>query len=109
MFNKNAKRGRQSFIMLLWFKHCEKYAPILLDQIEDDFVRGHIIEGLNKMKASGYTEIVKKYTNDKTTWIKNQAKKYIENWKIKDLQLLDIFHLLSSEQNVQECDATKVK
>ncbi len=62
------------------------------------------------MKASGYTEIVKKYTNDKTTWIRNQAKKYIEKlWKIKDLQLLDIFHLLSSEQNVQECDATKVK
>ena len=40
---------------------------------------------------------------------KSSKKIYREIWKIKDLQVLDIFHLLSSEQNVQECDATKAK
>ena len=79
--NKNAKRGRQSFIMLFGYQHCSEYADLLIKQIDDNFVNGHIIEGLNKMKVRKFGSIVKPFTTDKTTWIRKQAKKYIENNK----------------------------
>lgn len=78
--NRNSKRGRQSFIMLLWNKDCQLYADKIISQLDDKFVYGHIIEGLNKMKASGYVGIVKPYCDDKITWIKNQAKKYVDQY-----------------------------
>jgi hypothetical protein len=78
--NRKAKRGRESFIMLLWYKHCQKYAQLLIEQIDDDFVRGHIIKGLNKMQASNFIEIVTNYKNDNNTWIRNEAKKYINKY-----------------------------
>ena len=78
--NRNAKRGRQSFIMLLWYKHCAEYAGLLAAQLEDRSVKGHIIEGLNKMKAGQFTSLVEPFTQDKTTWIRNQAKKYIREF-----------------------------
>lgn len=78
--NRNSKRGRQSFIMLLWNEDCKVYAEKLISQLDDKFVYGHIIEGLNKMKASGYVNLVKPYCVDKITWIKNQAKKYVDQY-----------------------------
>jgi hypothetical protein len=78
--NENAKRGRQSFIMLFWFKHCEPYSSRIITQINDDFVTGHVIQGLNKMKASGYLEIVRPFTNHKIAWIRNQAKKFVSQF-----------------------------
>ena len=78
--NRNAKRGRQSFIMLFRYQHCSEYADLLIKQIDDNFVNGHIIEGLNNMKVGKFGSIVKPFTTDKTTWIRNQAKKYIEKY-----------------------------
>ena len=78
--NRNAKRGRQSFIMLLWYKHCAEYAGLLAAQLDDRSVKGHIIEGLNKMKAGQFTDLVAPFTQDKTTWIRNQAKKYMQTY-----------------------------
>ena len=46
----------------------------------DDFVNGHIIEGLNKMKAEQFVSLVEPYTTDKNTWKRNQAKKYIKGY-----------------------------
>ncbi|MBN7811805.1 hypothetical protein J0A68_12680 [Algoriphagus sp. H41] len=76
--NRNAKRGRQSFIMLLWSKNYAEYADKLVSQIDDKFVYGHIIEGLNKMKSPYYLKQVRPFCSDKTTWIRKQAKKYID-------------------------------
>ena len=78
--NRNAKSGRQSFIMLLWFKHCEKYSGLLVKHLDDVNVRGHIIQGLNKMQANGYGKLIEPFTSDKTTWVKKQAKLYIEKF-----------------------------
>jgi hypothetical protein len=75
--NRNAKRGRQSFIILFWNKHCREYAPQLITQIQDEFVCGHIIEGLNKMHAEGFSEMIREFTQCKVSWIRNQAKKYL--------------------------------
>ncbi len=78
--NRNSKSGRESFIMLLWYKHNQKYAERLASLIEDKYVYGHIIEGLNKLQVEGYCEKVSKFTNDKRTWIKKQAIKYVEKY-----------------------------
>ena len=78
--NKNSKKGRESFIMLLWYKHNEKYAERLASLIDDKYVYGHIIEGLNKLQIEGYCEKVSKFTNDERKWIKKQANKYVEKY-----------------------------
>ena len=78
--NRNSKRGRQSFIMLLWNKSNARYAERLIKQLDDKSVYGHIIEGLNKMKVPGYSTSIKPFSLDKTTWIRNQAKKYLQQY-----------------------------
>ena len=78
--NKNSKKGRESFIMLLWYKHNQKYAERLASLIDDKYVYGHIIEGLNKLQIEGYCEKVSKFTNDERKWIKKQANKYVEKY-----------------------------
>ena len=78
--NRNAKRGRQSFIMLFWNKDSTQYAEKLVSQLDDNFVNGHIIEGLNKMKVPYYVSQVKPFCVNKTTWIRKQANKYIEKY-----------------------------
>jgi len=78
--NRNAKRGRQTFIMLFWNKDSTQYADKLVNQLDDNFVAGHIIQGLNKMKVPYYVSQVKPFCIDKTNWIRKQANKYIEEY-----------------------------
>ena len=78
--NKNSKRGRESFIMLLWYKHNQKYAEQLVGLINDKYVYGHIIEGLNKIQIEGYCKEVSPYKTDEFNWIRKQAKKYVEKY-----------------------------
>ena len=79
--NRNAKRGRQSFIMLLWNKHGRQFSNKLVEHLDDKCVDGHIIEGLNKMKIDGYVSLVQPFCNDKVNWIRKQAIKYVETFK----------------------------
>lgn len=76
--NRNAKRGRQSFILLFGYKSCAEYADLFVRQLDDIFVRGHILEVLNKMKVPHYVSLVMPYITDEETWIRNQAKKYVK-------------------------------
>ncbi len=41
--NANAKRGRQSFVMLLGYKSCQVHAATVAAQINDPNVTGHVI------------------------------------------------------------------
>ena len=66
--------------MLFGYKHCSEYADLLVKQIDDNSVNGHIIEGLNKMKVGQFVSLVEPYKTNKITWIRNQAKKYIEEY-----------------------------
>jgi len=79
--NRNAKRGRQSFIMLFCFKHCAEYAPMIITQVDDKFVEGHVILAINKMHATGYRNLIAKFCESKNTWIRNEAKKYMASHK----------------------------
>ena len=62
--NPNAKRGRQSFIMLLGYKHCFTYGDKLITQINDCGVYGHVIYTLLKMRAYNFTKEIKPFLNN---------------------------------------------
>lgn len=76
--NKKAKRGRQSFIILMGSTKFSQYAKDIVSQLSDPAVSGHVIDTLIKMKAADYKEEVSQFLENETTWIRNKAKKYCE-------------------------------
>jgi hypothetical protein len=78
--NEKAKRGRQSFIMLLGYAVCAQFAPDISRQLSDPHVAGHAIDTLSKMHCADYVEAIKPYASDKTAWIRNKAKQYVEKY-----------------------------
>lgn len=81
-----AKRGRQSFVLLLGKKVYGKYAEEIVSLLNDTDVEGHVICTLYKMGAGQYTHLVRPFLNHKRTWIKNDAKRYIAKF---DLTLVE--------------------
>ena len=79
--NINAKRGRQSFIMLLGNVKHLKYSAELIKQLNDDNVDGHIIDTIYKMKFYGFTKEIKPFIDHKIIWIRNLAKKYCKKYE----------------------------
>ena len=75
--NKNAKRGRQSFVMLLGKNRYNEYADKVVGLLSDEDVDGHVISTLYKMGTTEYQEFVKPFLNSKYAWIRNEAKRYI--------------------------------
>ena len=63
--------------MLFWNKQYSEYVEPLLTQVDDEFVTGHVLEAILKMKTSGYNDLMRQYTNHKITWIRNVAKRYL--------------------------------
>ena len=79
--NKKAKRGRQSFVMLLGKKIYCSYARRLVSLLDDNDVDGHTIDTLYKMGAAEYIELIRPFLTHKQTWIKNEAKRYIQKYE----------------------------
>lgn len=75
--NRNSKRGRQPFIMLLGYKFCRHHAKEISAQIDDPFVDGHVIMTLRKMRAEGYSIQTRPFLNSSVSWVRNEAKKYL--------------------------------
>lgn len=75
--NKNAKRGRQSFVLLLGKKRYIEYASKIADLLSDDDVDGQTINTLYKMGTTEYQELIKTFLNHNRSWIRNEAKRYI--------------------------------
>lgn len=80
--NPKAKRGRQSFVMLLSRKRYFAYADRLVSLLRDVDVSGHVLDSLYKMRALQYQEEVKLLLNSEYTWISNLAKRYIEKSRL---------------------------
>ena len=83
--NIRAKRGRQSFVMLLGKKRYLSYADSIASVLTDEDIDGHIISTLYKMGASQYTEQIKQYTNHEISWIRNEAKRYIQKFGLSQV------------------------
>ncbi len=78
--DKNAKRGRQSFVMLLGKKMFCEYAEQIVSLLNDDDVDGQVIDTLYKMGATGYSDLIEPFLTHNRTWIKNEAKRYIQKY-----------------------------
>lgn len=78
--DKRAKRGRQSFVLLLGRKSYADCADRIVTILEDEDVDGQVINTLYKMQAGQYVELVKPFLSHKRTWIKNEAKRYMQKF-----------------------------
>ena len=78
--DSKAKRGRQSFVMLIGKKKFIPYAEKLAALLPDEDIEGHIISTLYKMGASQFMECIKPYTDHPITWIRNEAKRYVQKY-----------------------------
>ena len=79
--DKRAKRGRQSFVMLLGKKMFSEYAEQMASLIDDDDVDGQVIDTLYKMGVTGYADLIEPFLTHNRTWIRNEAKRYIQKYK----------------------------
>lgn len=82
--DKRAKRGRQSFVMLLGKVKYREQAHALIPLLEDEDVNGHVIDTLYKMRANGYASLIAAFLTHKQTWIRNTAKKYVQKFEAAD-------------------------
>ncbi|MBQ7302375.1 MAG: hypothetical protein IJW89_02195 [Clostridia bacterium] len=78
--NPFAKRGRQSFVMLLGKKCYAEYAPLIAPFLSDDDINGHVADTLYKMGTPDYISQIHPLVEHKRTWIRNIAKKYINKY-----------------------------
>lgn len=76
----NAKRGRESFLMLLGKKCYAEYAPQLVGLLQDKYIEGHIVSTLYKMGVPNYATEITPFISHKQTWISNVAKQYIQRY-----------------------------
>lgn len=79
--DKKAKRGRQSFVMLLGKKCYCNYSEQIISILNDDDVDGHVIDTIYKMQSGQYVDQITPFLNHTKTWIRNKAKKYIEKYQ----------------------------
>jgi len=79
--DKKAKRGRQSFVMLLGRKKYGSLANTIVSSLDDPDVDGHVIETLYKMGAGQYPDLIRPYLNHKKAWIRNGAKRYLRKFE----------------------------
>lgn len=75
-----AKRGRQSFVMLLGKKRYISWADEIAVLLTDEDISGHVISTLYKMGATQYVDQIKPYTTHHITWIRNEAKRYVQKY-----------------------------
>ncbi|MEE1185793.1 MAG: hypothetical protein UHN02_00190 [Acutalibacteraceae bacterium] len=79
--DKRAKRGRQSFVMLLGKKMFCDYAEQIVTLLNDDDVDGYVIDTLYKMGATEYADLIEPFLTHNRTWIRNEAQRYIQKYK----------------------------
>ena len=82
--DKRAKRGRQSFVMLLGKVKYREQAHALIPLLEEEDVDGQVIDTLYKMRANGYVSLMTLFLKHKKTWIRNIAKKYVQKFGSAD-------------------------
>ena len=75
-----AKRGRQSFVLLLGRACYVPYAPVVAELLTDENVAGQAVDTLYKMRTPDYTARIEPLTRHKHTWIRNIAKKYMHKY-----------------------------
>lgn len=78
--NKAYGKGRQSFVMLLGSFRHKRIGPTLCALLNDNEVVGHAVSALRKARLETYVQQVKPIASHTETWIRNEAKKYVERF-----------------------------
>lgn len=76
--NPNAGRGRQSFVLLLGKVRYARFADAIVPLLQDPDVCGQAVNTLYKMKASGHTDAVRPLLDHEQTWIRKEARRYLQ-------------------------------
>ncbi len=79
--DKRAKRGRQSFVVLLGKKIYCNYSAQIVSLLNDEDVDGQVIDTLYKMGAKEYVDLIEPFLTHNRTWIRNEAKRYVQKYK----------------------------
>lgn len=79
--DERAKRGRQSFVLLLGKKVYQKYSDKIAPLLDSDDIDGQVIDTLYKMQAGQYVDLIRPFMNHNRTWIKNTAKRYVQKYQ----------------------------
>jgi hypothetical protein len=77
---RNLRRGRQSFVMLLGSVKAAHVAPRIARWAGDPDIAGHVVDTLLKMRVPGYADVVRPHVSSKYTWIRRKAKTYMERY-----------------------------
>lgn len=83
--DSRAKRGRQSFVMLLGKKRFFPFANRIAAVLPEEDVTGHVISTLYKIGASEYVAQISPYLDHGITWIRNEAKRYVQKYGVSGM------------------------
>ncbi len=75
--NRQAMRGRQSFVLLFAYRACIGWARELASLIPDPDIDGQVILTLYKMRATGFSRVVAPFLSSSTTWVRKETRRYI--------------------------------
>ena len=78
--DRNLRRGRESFVMLLGFTGAAKHAPLVASFASDPDIEGHVVDTLLRMRAPGFAREVSGLTNHQHAWIRRLARRYMERY-----------------------------
>ena len=78
--NRNAGRGRESFVMLLGQRAYAEYAPQIAALLGDRDVGGHCVYTLYKMGAAGYDAEIAPFLTYEKKWVSDYAKRYMQQY-----------------------------
>ena len=78
--NENAGRGRESFVMLLARKSYASYGDRIIGLLSDADVNGQVIYTLYKMGDGRHADLIRPFAAEQRTWIRKEAKRYIEKF-----------------------------
>lgn len=80
--NKEYGTARQMVVLLVGKSKKAEVIPILKELLKDADVEGHVLQALGNYGGDDIEEIMHQYSNHKTTWIRNTAKKYLKKHSI---------------------------
>lgn len=79
--NRFFGRGRESFVMLLGQYGGKDRALLLRELLSDEEVAGHALYALRLLGCPDALPEIERFLHAETTWIRNEAKKYVAKVK----------------------------
>ncbi len=79
-WNRTCLRGRTRAEPRNGMDSSTPFARKIAEQLPDTQVRGHAIDTLTKMRGPDFSQAIEPFTQDKVTWVRNKAKRYVKRY-----------------------------